>query len=478
VRLFIKLHIAGFFVMTAILALFAWIQVRRESELFYSDTLADNKAVAARLSSAVELIWAERGRSAAEAFLLEADARSSGPRVRFLAEGAAELPPDSPPGLVNVGSLGEQAVVVRAPINVRGASVGSIELTESMAARDEFVRRTVVQEVTLATVLLVAGAAFNAFLGYRMVGRRVNRMVAQARRVGSGDFSSKLGDSGRDELSALSREIDLMCDQLEASQRRAREATEARIAAMEQLRHAERLAMVGTLASGIAHELGTPLNVITMRARMIERGEETGLDARNSARIVAEQGARMTRIVRDLLEFARPRPPERANIELRHLVERTVRLLEPVLKRYVVTARISDASQDVIASVDPAQVEQVLTNLVMNAAQAPRPAGAAGTVAVRVAVVRQAPPAGGDPAPFACISVEDDGAGISPELLARIFEPFVTSKPAGEGTGLGLTVSAGFVSEHGGWIHAKSEQGKGSVFSVYLPIGATEGAST
>jgi signal transduction histidine kinase len=120
--------------------------------------------------------------------------------------------------------------------------------------------------------------------------------------------------------------------------------------------------------------------------------------------------------------------------------------------------------------VDGGQVQQVLTNLVMNGLQAmKRP----GTVRVRAAEVRATPPAseGGDEADYVRLDVEDEGDGIAPDVLPHVFEPFFTTKDVGEGTGLGLSVSYGLVRDHGGWIGVRSEPGRGSCFSIYLPRG-------
>src|SRR5262249_55521456 len=151
-------------------------------------------------------------------------------------------------------------------------------------------------------------------------------------RIGKGDLSFKLPVRGSDEVSALVEEQNAMCDALKEARTRASEEAEKRLAALEQLRHADRLRTVGTLASGIAHELGTPLNVIAMRAKMIATGEVGASGAPEDAKIIVSQTERVTKIVRQLLDFARRRSPKRAEIDLADLAQRTTQLLSALAR--------------------------------------------------------------------------------------------------------------------------------------------------
>jgi signal transduction histidine kinase len=257
-----------------------------------------------------------------------------------------------------------------------------------------------------------------------------------------------------------------MCDRL-ADEQKAREA------ATEQLRHADRLTTVGKLASGLAHELGTPLNVVAGRARLIRDAEVEGQDAVESARIVGEQADRMTALIRQLLDFARPRPLHKATINVANMAGRVCELVATIAKKANVTLVPPAAADSDVAmrvEVDEGQLHQVLTNLVVNAIQA-SPDGGSVEIVTRV-VEHAAPPYVGHQAPrWLAIEVRDTGIGMDDETRARIFEPFFTTKQVGEGTGLGLSVTWGIVREHGGWIDVTSTPGKGSTFTVYLPAG-------
>jgi signal transduction histidine kinase len=177
----------------------------------------------------------------------------------------------------------------------------------------------------------------------------------------------------------------------------------------------------------------------------------------------------MTRIIRQLLTFARTGKPEKSRCDVAVVARRTVELLEPLARKREVAVRV-DASGTVFAEVDAGQIEQAITNLTMNATQATERGGAVEVVVDRA---RAKPPAdhGGQEGEYVRIQVRDHGQGIAPEHLLRLFEPFFTTKDVGEGTGLGLAVSYGIVREHGGWIGVESEVGHGTTFTIHLPAG-------
>jgi two-component system NtrC family sensor kinase len=296
------------------------------------------------------------------------------------------------------------------------------------------------------------------------IGRPVSRLAEKARRVGTGDLSGPLVLAQRDELGQLATEINLMCERL-AAERSAREA------ATEQLRHADRLTTVGKLASGLAHELGTPLNVVQGRARLIRDREVEGDEAIESARIVLEQSERMTKLIRQLLDFARPRPLQKASLLVPVLVDRVCELVATIARKSSVQLRASNLDEPLRVEADEGQLHQVLTNLVINALHA-SPEGGTVHIVSRIAAATPPPHVDTQASEWVAIEVRDEGVGMDAETRERIFEPFFTTKDVGEGTGLGLSVSWGIVREHGGWIDVVSEPGTGSTFTVWLPRGA------
>jgi two-component system, NtrC family, sensor kinase len=235
------------------------------------------------------------------------------------------------------------------------------------------------------------------------------------------------------------------------------ERTSAHVATVDQLRHRDRLALVGQIASGLAHELGTPLNVVDGRARLMAEADLKSEERSAHVRSILEQTERMTRIIRQLLDFARRRGPDVGRVDLHDLCSRVLELLRPLASKRAVELKLLPVEGDGVAAVDYNQIQQAISNLVMNAVQA-MPEG--GEVTVRIA---------GAAEEDLMVSVSDTGMGIAKEDLARIFEPFFTTQGAGQGTGLGLSITEGIVKDHGGSIEVTSEVGRGSCFTLRVP---------
>jgi signal transduction histidine kinase len=235
----------------------------------------------------------------------------------------------------------------------------------------------------------------------------------------------------------------------------------AHVETVDQLRHRDRLALVGQIASGLAHELGTPLNVIAGRAKLLLDPSLAKAELSAHSRSIIEQTERMTRLIRQLLDFARRRGPELGPVDIRSLCRHLLELLEPLARKRNVGLHLDSSDGDCTASVDYNQIQQAVSNLVMNALQA-MPTG--GQVVVRVQ---------SEQAEQIAISVTDTGTGIAKEHLQRIFEPFFTTQAAGDGTGLGLSITEGIVRDHDGSIQVESELGRGTTFRITLPRNAS-----
>jgi signal transduction histidine kinase len=235
--------------------------------------------------------------------------------------------------------------------------------------------------------------------------------------------------------------------------------------AVEQLRHAERLNVIGTLAAGVAHEIGTPLTVISLSAQRLVDPLLPLPRAEQLAGTIVTQAAKIGAIVRHLLEFGRRSSAQRTEVELAELARRTVELVTTAAHRYKCTIELAGAVPARVTA-NAAELEQVVSNLLLNAMQA-MPSG--GIVRVTTGTTMRRDAAGEDRG-FASLSVADLGTGIAEADLPHIFDPFFTTKPAGEGTGLGLSVSYGIVSDLGGTIEVTSQRGRGSTFTMLLPL--------
>ncbi|MEZ6060905.1 MAG: ATP-binding protein [Planctomycetaceae bacterium] len=348
-----------------------------------------------------------------------------------------------------------------------------LELSEPLSNRDEYTRDTLLRTAVLMASLFGAAVILVTYFGVELVGRRLDALIEKTRSATDGDLLTPVEVGGNDELTELGTALNQMCQKLDASQRAVLRESSQRISAMEQLRHADRLKTVGRLASGVAHELGTPLNVVSGRAGLIVSGKLSPEETTQSAKTIQAESARMTGIVQQLLNFARRNTPRRNRCNLRVLVEETSRLLEPLAHKRNAVVAITDAadSPPVWLQADGGQLQQVFSNLIMNAVMS-KNHGA--NVSVSMDVVEAEPSDDLSPTRRNCVrvTVSDDGEGIDAEALPHLFEPFFTTRDVGEGTGLGLSIAHGIVAEHGGWITVESAPNQGSSFRVYLPMDA------
>lgn len=229
--------------------------------------------------------------------------------------------------------------------------------------------------------------------------------------------------------------------------------------AQEALRHSEKLAAVGQLVSGVAHELNNPIAAILHFSEDLLTDHRSAEDL-EALTVIRDQARRSRSIVRDLLSFVRMRETRRDRVMVHDVLAATCRGLKPTVARYGASLEVALGDTQVSVITDRAGLQQVVTNLVTNAAQA---AGRGGTVRVRASAAGNT----------LTLLVEDTGPGVPPELMCRIFEPFFTTRPLGEGTGLGLSVTLGIVQQLGGHIDVETRpghEGGGARFVVMLPL--------
>jgi PAS domain S-box-containing protein len=228
----------------------------------------------------------------------------------------------------------------------------------------------------------------------------------------------------------------------------------------EQLRKTERIAELGTLASGMAHEIGTPMNVILGRAeylfqRVTDEGTKKGLAT------IVTQVERITKVMNQLLAFARRRTPERRAVDLRQTIDDSLEMFhERMTRSRIKVEKVIEANMPSVHA-DRDQLIQVLINLVMNSIHAMPEGGR-----LKLSLARESS--------HVCLSVSDTGQGIPEEIRSKVFDPFFTTKDFGKGTGLGLTVVKGIIEEHGGTIAVESAVDKGTTFWIRLPLGGAQ----
>lgn len=355
----------------------------------------------------------------------------------------------------------EKYLSVVTPLRLDERRRGALEIVKPLALIASDIRRARVDWITttlflLAIIFLVVGVVLR-----RSLQQPISKLLEGANAIGHGDLQHRVNiPVTGDELALLAGEFNRMADRLEAQRDLAATETENRVALERELRHTERLASVGRLAAGIAHELGAPLNVIDARAERLLEKPDTPIDKREkNLTIIRTQTDRISRLIRQLLTLARPFDFRLTELDLAEVVASAFdQIAENAERAGIAIESANSVSLGIVGDRD--YLQQVFLNISLNAIQA-MPNG--GRLRVSFASVER------DGISFAVATLKDNGPGIADNDLDRIFDPFYTTKDIGEGTGLGLAVSRRIVEEHDGFIEAGNNVEGGAFFSVWMP---------
>ncbi len=323
-------------------------------------------------------------------------------------------------------------------------------------------------------------AAFGAFvvawlLGTYGIARRLNRFVAASRRIAQGDLSARTGlPHGETELGQLARVFDEMAEELTRRETDRDRARAALLEAEEQLRQAQKMEAVGTLAGGIAHDFNNLLTAILGCANLLVSETEAGSALFEAAQTIEKAAERASGLTQQLLDFARKGKLVRAPINLHAELDDVIALLIRTMDKNIAIKKRFKAEPAWILG-DPSQIEQVFINLAVNARDA-MPQGGEIVFSTELVTIadrneHEQEVAAGD---YVAVSVSDTGCGVPKEIQDRVFEPFFTTKEQGKGTGMGLATAYGVVKNHGGFVRLWSEPGVGTRFTVYLPASPQE----
>jgi two-component system NtrC family sensor kinase len=308
----------------------------------------------------------------------------------------------------------------------------------------------------------------------RLMYRRLARIRETMQLAATGQLNARVPIDGLDEIGIIARGLNDILQGLERlneavdirveaatemfRQKRQETADSHREMAMlsEELARAGRLAALGQAAANMAHQIGTPLNLISGYVQLLIQSSSPGSDSLDRLKAIQEQVAKVTAIVRAALDSSRPRsiPYERA--ELGELVRRVCQMASPMLEDAGVQVEVLAPDQPAELLADPVQLELALLNLISNSIDAME---SGGKLTIRVGRVDDR---------FR-LEVEDTGSGIPPDLLVHIFDPWVTTKEQGKGSGLGLSIARQVIASHGGTIRVQSGPGKGALFTIDLP---------
>ncbi len=452
-----KIVLVASLAFVPILGVHTLLSLEREEGLFRSDMERDLSLLGAHLRGVAAIEWRRDGAEGVRAALAAAARADSRVAVawRRQALGSSGL------------EQGEEALVWVEPVVIDGSTVGEIVLTEPLALMHAYLRSTLVRLGALTLFLIAGGLLAARLLSHRLIGQRLDRLVAFAGETGAGRLGKRVDVGGRDEIAQLGSSLGTMSEALARADEDAERANEERLTMLHHLQHADRLASLGRLAGSVAHELGTPLNVVMGHANRISEGAQTPGEAKESAATIHRQVKRMEKTVRDILGFVRQAPGEEERFDLNSVVDGVRELLRPLAQRRAVRLEIDGlASAPIRGRV--LQLEQAFCNLVANAIDV-SPEG--GQVVLSLSREERVTRTGGRKQAVIVARVRDQGPGIAEANVARLFEAFYTSKAAGHGTGLGLWLAEGIVRDHGGSIEVENCAQGGACFAMVLPEG-------
>jgi signal transduction histidine kinase len=500
-RIATKLTLLLIFTVSAVLAGFGYLRMQQERNRLIGELQAEVVVLANAIGLAVEHALRDRQPDDIRELLTEI-VRDPNPvdRIRIFngrleeinaattnAAAAATIPREEwdrvlksgEPRVRYLATAPRPVVYVVLPLkNRRGAIIGGLEIIH-VATRVQRQIDDATRDLVLRMSLLSLTIAVVIWFTVRISIRRpIRTLVRAALAVGRGRLDQRISMRRRDEIGQLASAFNRMAEDLQATRQGLLAESQARLDTERQLQQEQKLAAIGRLASEVAHEIGTPLNIISGRIESIQKALPSDHPVGRHTATVLRQVERVSEIIRQLLEYARPRRPAARPVAIGSVLDRVTDLVGPLAQRRGVrlTAEADQALPMLLA--DPDQLQQVLLNLVTNALDA-TPAGGK----VRLTAGEETPPAGSTSTdngssvrrgyadtPHVTICVADTGCGIPADRLEKIFEPFFSTKERRGGTGLGMSIVEDIVRAHRAAIEIESAEGRGTAVRLHWPV--------
>lgn len=356
------------------------------------------------------------------------------------------------------------------------AILGVIDTNLSLAKADVQLAESSRQLIIYTACALVLIVVMSWFVIWRVVDRPVKSLQQATEHLAFGDLGYQIKVTSMDEIGDLARSFNEMSRRLESEhdqnvswthtlEERVEEKTSELRRAHEHALQTEKMASIGKMAAVLAHEINNPLSGILTYAKLLRKwtdhedgGQSRRQEISESLDLIASESRRCGDLVKNLLTFSRTNPMNLQPTNLNHVVDRSLKLIQHQLELNGIAVQAALDPELPLVRCDAAQIEQVLLALIMNAIDA-MPSGGNLWLTTRL----------GSQDNLVRVVVRDDGSGIPPEILHRIFEPFLTTKEIGRGVGLGLAISRSILERHNGMIEVQSELGKGTTFTVTLP---------
>jgi len=335
--------------------------------------------------------------------------------------------------------------------NFLGEIIGVLYVGILEAKYTDMRNRIVLFFIGLTIIAMVAVTGFSYLLSGTIT-RSLATITKAAREIGKGNFPEKIDIKTKDEIEDLANAFQYMIDSIK------RRDEELKKYAQQTIAEAERLAIIGQLAAGVAHEINNPLTGILLYCDLMLKNLPDDHPYKKNLLRINNEAQRCKTIVKGLLDFARQKKPEVKKASVNELIESTLNLLktQAIFLNITIKLGLNDLPQ---INIDPSQIQQVLINIIMNGVEAMEGKGEL-KIESKLSEDKK----------YVCILISDTGPGIKPEYHKKIFEPFFTTKEATHGVGLGLSISKRIIEDHNGAIEVNSEPGKGTTFIIKLPI--------
>ncbi|MDP1610783.1 MAG: ATP-binding protein [Sulfuritalea sp.] len=358
--------------------------------------------------------------------------------------------------------------------------LGIVEVAYSLDEIDQSMKTHGLHIIGISLGMILLLAVSMGFLLQRLMYRPLKEMETGVLKIAAGDLDPHIPVHHDDECGRVAGSINAMARALVDSRRELEELVQTLEQKVEErtrelhiaeagIAQGEKLAAVGVLAAGIAHELNNPLTGVLTFTTLLRRKMPDGSEDAEDLDLVIRETRRCAAIIKRLLDFAREKVPVKGWFDLNRVVEETVRFTDrpASLQQIAITTDLDPGLPQIWGDAD--LIKQVVLNMLVNAQQAIAGQGSI-RVSSRPCIAGEVAKPGVDPIPMVELVVKDSGCGIAEADLQRIFDPFFTSKEVGKGTGLGLSVSHGIIKAHGGRISVESVVGGGSTFHILLPV--------
>jgi two-component system NtrC family sensor kinase len=359
--------------------------------------------------------------------------------------------------------------------------LGVLDIVYPLDAIEHTLRSNTYTLFGLSFGFIILAGLLVSYLVHRVIYLPLRDLESGAEKLASGDLENTIPIRSKDEFGQLAHSFNSMTKALRKSrveleewgktlEQKVEEATRELHRAQAESARSEKLASVGLLAAGIAHELNNPLTGVLTFSHLVRKNLPDGSPDAEDLDLVIRETKRCASIIRRLLDFSREKTPEKTFSNVNELIEETVRLIAQSAQVHDIQIFTELDEQLPATWLDENLIKQVIMNMLVNAQHAIEGAGRI-TIRSRLLEAKECPDSIKEPQDTVEISIADTGCGIPAGDLQRIFDPFFTTKGVGKGTGLGLSVSHGTIEAHGGTIEVASTVGKGTEFRIYLPIG-------